>query len=427
MNKKRGFIFLTLVLFVFCVSAIFAVYQDGQKSATRADRSIPAANISAAKENHASQQVFQEQPQLRHETTAVNIEVPVRVFRGNEFVDNLTIDDFIVYQDGIPQQIAAVYLVKKTTIERKNEPHVRFKPAITRNFVLYFEILDWLPEIGNAVKFFFKNVIDEGDGLTVVSPMKTYHLRPQNLKRLPPEKISEEIINKLRKDTQIRSWPLKSIMADIGDLSGGRMQSVNSAEVAGQLSELIKDLKYLDETKMLKFADTLKNMEGQKQVFLFYQKDIMPSLWSTDGQSDISSVLSRLAYGHEQTFNVDKIKKAFSDSSIGLQFIYITKIQDYNLDVSQPRFSAAGRTVISDQSAGVYSAFKEMAIATGGTVDASANVEASFQKAVNASENYYLLYYTPEFYSASGKFHTIEVKVKLEGLRVTHRAGYFSN
>ena len=73
------------------------------------------------------------------------------------------------------------------------------------------------------------------------------------------------------------------------------------------------------------------------------------------------------------------------------------------------------------------SRFREMALATGGTVEASANVESSFKKAVNASENYYLLYYAPESYSTSGKFHTIEVKVKVEGLRVSHRAGYFSN
>ena len=38
--------------------------------------------------------------ELAHETIVVNVEVPVRVFKGGTFVDNLIIDDFEVYEDG---------------------------------------------------------------------------------------------------------------------------------------------------------------------------------------------------------------------------------------------------------------------------------------------------------------------------------------
>ena len=42
--------------------------------------------------------------EIQHEAIAVNIEVPVRVFKGKNFIDNLTIDDFEVYEDGILQK-----------------------------------------------------------------------------------------------------------------------------------------------------------------------------------------------------------------------------------------------------------------------------------------------------------------------------------
>lgn len=53
-----------------------------------------------------------------------------------------------------------------------------------------------------------------------------------------------------------------------------------------------------------------------------------------------------------------------------------------------------------------------MAIATGETMDSSANVAVSFEKVVEASENDYLLDYSQKNYKADGKFKKIKVKVK---------------
>ncbi len=59
--------------------------------------------------------------QVQEESLVLNVEVPVRIFDGNTFVDNLTIDDFELYEDSKLQDIAAVYLVKKKSVERKEE------------------------------------------------------------------------------------------------------------------------------------------------------------------------------------------------------------------------------------------------------------------------------------------------------------------
>jgi len=75
----------------------------------------------------------------------------------------------------------------------------------------------------------------------------------------------------------------------------------------------------------------------------------------------------------------------------------------------------------------VFAVFQGMAEATGGLVQTSANVAAAFQRATEASENYYLLYYSPQNKAADGRFRRIKVKVKRPGCRVMHRLGYFAN
>ena len=68
-----------------------------------------------------------------------------------------------------------------------------------------------------------------------------------------------------------------------------------------------------------------------------------------------------------------------------------------------------------------------MARATGGFFDSSANTEVLFKQAVEASENYYLLYYIPSNYKGDGQFKKIKVRVKNKNYKVIHRLGYFAN
>ncbi len=53
--------------------------------------------------------------------------------------------------------------------------------------------------------------------------------------------------------------------------------------------------------------------------------------------------------------------------------------------------------------------------------------EFSFKQAMEASENYYLIYYKPKDYKSDGKFKKIKVKIKGKNYRVLHRAGYIAD
>jgi hypothetical protein len=82
---------------------------------------------------------------------------------------------------------------------------------------------------------------------------------------------------------------------------------------------------------------------------------------------------------------------------------------------------------MADHSEDIFSAFQEMAVATGGFIESSARADYLIKSSVEASENYYLLYYSPSSYITDGQFKKIQVKVKSKNYRIFHRAGYFAN
>ncbi|MBA7705732.1 hypothetical protein ES703_114568 [subsurface metagenome] len=82
---------------------------------------------------------------------------------------------------------------------------------------------------------------------------------------------------------------------------------------------------------------------------------------------------------------------------------------------------------MEEHSEDIYNAFKEIAEATGGLTESSNNPLSLFQNAVEASENYYLLYYSPKNFMKDGKFKEIKVRVKDQNYKIFHRSGYFAD
>jgi VWFA-related protein len=367
-----------------------------------------------------------EEQQLQHEAIAVNIEVPVRVFTKGKFVEELRINDFEVYEDGVIQKIEALYLIKKKVIEREetelDQKTARriYLPEVSRTFVLVFEMADYFPQIEETFDYFFENVFLPDDSLYVVTPRKTYSFKKEALNKVSRDVIVEQLRNKLIKDIRLASRELKTMFKDLEWVA-----ELGDQALASNILRQIRDYRYFDEKKLMDFKERIKDLEGQKYVFMFYQKNVIPVPNGIGPPDDVE--------GPSISFNVDRVKKAFSDSSITINFIFLTKTDQYNLDgyrmnpsVQQPDPNDVGLRLI-DQSAEIFGAFHEMADATGGISDSSADVAASFERAAIASENYYLLYYTPKAYKSDGKFKTIKVRVKGKNYRITHRAGYIAD
>ncbi len=383
---------------------------------------------------------------IQEEAVAINIEVPTRVFKGKTFIDNLTIDDFEIYENGILQKTEAVYLVKKKEIVREDtelDPEIakeKFAPKVSRNFVFLFEIHEYLPRLGTTIEYFFDEVYTVGDSITVITPLQTYRFNYEVLAKLPKKEISKQLIGQLRSDLLKSSSVYRGLLRDLEDVKTFEQDAPVDSGMEGvirmmhsDITQKLRNLRYLDETKFLEFANALKEAKGPKHVFFFLQKLNIPIIRYNPvfGFDDLDEFEGFMAIDGE------KIQRFFSDSSITAHLIYITKISDLDImgrdtaAVTSTGVDDTGVTamprVIQEISGDIFSAFKDVAEATGGVVDSSTNAAASFRKAVEASENYYLLYYSPKNYVANGKFMEITIKVKGQNYKITHRAGYIAD
>ncbi len=356
--------------------------------------------------------------ELQYKSIAINIEVPVRVYDRDKFVSDLTIDDFELYENGILQTIDALYLINKTSFEKGDtrtgaqEEKKIFSPQLSRQFVLIFEVREVFDEVEKSIKHFFNNVLIPSDKLIVATPLKSYHFKEDSWKFVSKTEMADQLIKRLKKDTLLRP-------VDWGNLD----DYINDGMNIKDMEDVFFGQRYIDGKNLLNIAEYLKSLPGQKNVFLFLQEELidyaMPTGFSTVTEMmsnlDYLTNLSRIAsYGDVS----NKIKKAFSDSKILFNLLYI---KNNKVVTSGSLFNKI------DLAGGMFSTFKDLSKITGGLAQTTANAAASFEKAVDASENYYLVYYTPRNYKADGKFKRIKVKVKGQKYKIIHRTGYIAN
>jgi VWFA-related protein len=362
-------------------------------------------------------------PPQHHESVVINIEVPLRVLKNDAFVDGLTLADFEVCEDGILQPIEAVYLISDRQVLWAERAAGASPPAPlkARHYVLYLDLKEYLSKAGEALDFFFDKVLGDEDSLFVVTPVKTYTFRHGPLSSIPRQKISERLKSILRKDIQTGNSKYRNLMRDFYQLE----QTEYPAELADlkermlfELAAQMRDLIEITDGRMMGVADALKALAGEKHVFMVYQKDVLPDHAFED---DMLMQLIR-----PPSFDVDQIMRIFSDASITIHFLYITKTPAFAVKPENVgRLSAAFSQ--PDLSSDIYAAFKEMARATGGMAESTANPDFGLRQAAAASSHYYILYYRPLHYRADGRFQKIDVRVKGRNVKVIHRLGYIAD
>ena len=365
--------------------------------------------------------------ELQHLVVVVNVEVPVRVFSGGTFVADLSIDEFEVLENGQPQKVEAVYLVKRTKVEKEEGPgRAGLSPQVeSRHFVLYFEMDSYLPELEKAIDQLFRDVLAPADSVWIVTPQRTLQLKRETLARLPREKISAQLKSLLKKDFRKITQDMQGYSRNLQTLARLMEDGAERDQIFASATEVfiqLRDLKSLEEKRLARFASLMKEKAGQKHVFLFYQKEevLVPGAFQELAEDP--------EFMRRDLIDVGRVKKMFADVSTTIHCLYVTKTRT---DLADGEFRRTGtdRAIVYAPDGGggdFYNAFKGLAYATGGLTESTANPAAAFAKAVEASENYYLLYYKPSKPRPAGGFNEIEVKVKRGGCEVTHRAGYIS-
>jgi len=374
----------------------------------------------------------------------INIEVPVRVFNNGKFVNKLSLDDFIVMENGVKQKLEAVYLIKDKSIE-KSEEKKRFIPELSKTYYLFFEIVEYTPRLGDSISYFINNVIHPDDTLIIVTPLKTYKIQIKNFSVESRNHMINKIKKVLRKDAWIGSSQYRNALDDLSktaqllssEIRGEQNQTQNTQHEQTSMDEklnrylqqfrILNNLRKIDQSKILGFADYLKNKEGQKYVYIFYQREFLPHLSADtlskattkyENRPDIVHTLTRIfeLYKRKAPINADLIKQKYSDSSVSIHFLFITRSSEEYTGIQ-----------MREHSEDLFSAFRKISEATGGYSDSSSRADILFKKGIESSKNYYLLYYSPKKYKKDGEYRQIQVKIKNKNYKINHRGGYYSD
>ncbi len=380
--------------------------------------------------------------QEKMEATVAEISVSARVTAGGRFVDHLTIEDFELLEDGRPQNIQALYLVKRSSLEKRGGT-LDFGPNIARNFYFLFQLTDYTPKLGELIDTLFNQVLLPSDSLVLQTPLKSYSLTPQALATKSKEALSQEMNSLLKKDIKSGNTEYHSLLNDLKRFvrtiagTSGRtdIESDSTTSMTGiefllnrykETSARMEEQRLIDERKFVRFAYSLKRVPGQKHVFFVYQREYRPEIPSMtlnmllDAFQDQPNIMSDLQdlfqlYSRDISLNTELLNRAFADSSIIFNLIFMNREPEHITGIT-----------MREQSEDFYRAFSQMAQATGGIVDTSQNPAAGFHHAVESSDSYYLLYYTPANPVRDKQFKKITVRVKNPEYSVVHRLGYFA-
>lgn len=377
------------------------------------------------------------------------VEVSVRVYSGSQLVATLRPEDFELLEDGRPQKVEALYLLQKGQVVRTEAPP-EIQPQTARVFYLFFQMTEYFAKIEEAINYLFKDVLQPGDSVTLVTPLKPYNLSPQALKTKTRESLAEEMNGLLRKDIQKGAGEYRALLNELKRLvrtMAGPGANRSRDPEAGDVDALSTDgtytlemmlthykddllklesLRLVEPKKFVGFADLLRKEVGQKFVFFFYQREFRPEIsanilsqlmMANQDREDIRASLAELFqfYSRDISFDLDKISRPFADCGANFNFIFMDNMAKYQQGVT-----------MREQSEDVIRIFSQIIKVTGGAMDNSQNPGAGFKKTADNAGTYYLLYYTPTNPQKDGSFRTISVRVKDKDYAVSYRMGYFA-
>jgi len=384
-------------------------------------------------------------PAQEPDATVTNVAVPVRVTVGGRFVDSLTRNDFVVKENGRPQNILALYLVRQDAVAREDAVRV-LTPAVERNWILLFQLTDFHPKLPELAQRFLGDTVRPGDKVTVQTPMRNYTLSPRAFDVKTPATLVDEMTRLLRRDIQLGSsdfnaqfTELKKIVRSIADVSP--MRAIDGAAEGNVQDELniilprYKDaLEKMDRARVvdgrffLQLADRLRTIRGRKDVVLVYQREFRPEiqpvvlnqlLYRVQNDADLEAEIQSLftLRSRDVSFDSDGIIRAFADAAATFHFLYINKDPEDVVGL-----------LMRETSEDNFRVFSELARGTGGAVDTSQDPAEGFRTASAAAGDYYLLYYEPRDKEPDGRFRVISVELKepRPDYRLTFRAGYYA-
>ena len=388
--------------------------------------------------------------------SVVNVEVPVRVFFKGETVDHLKKNDFKLYESGVEQEINGFYIKRKTiTLRNKLTTTEKQKPdQKSRYFVLVFRITKFNTQLENGLDHLFNNVLTENDQLMVFVNDKSVFF-----KSLSNKHSAREILLKHLKDEskKARFRLLKYLKKVEDELNLSRILSMMQGGDYHLPDEIVRFLqKYLliwddysrnylspNIDRYYYFSRHLEKIRKEKWVLNFYQIEMFPKLSIT---GEFLDTLRNIIGSLQSSFRPEDNVKAKTISAL-LRDIdnALLTTKDFPGDEISKLFykvDATFHTILIfinhdllhhdlqyiNIATEIESSLREITKRTGGSLQATGNIEKAIGNIEEQEDVYYMLTYSPRNPQQIGK---VKVKVKEKNYRIIYddqmRADYISS
>jgi len=237
----------------------------------------------------------QDQP-VKEKIDVVNVEVPVRVHYKGRPVDNLTKDDFKIFEGKKLQTINGFFIKRKkigTLTIRTKSGQDQTLPG--RYFVLIFQTTDYNDDFKKGLDYLFNEIISESDQLLVIVNKKTQSFHNLEEKNLVREDIDKMITKESHYDRLSMFQYIKQIEQELNmakfeteirrsGSSSGRGDTPHYTIRAFLTKYLMiwNDYKtrYLipDIEQYHQFSRLLEKINREKWVINFYQMELFPRI-----------------------------------------------------------------------------------------------------------------------------------------------------
>lgn len=290
--------------------------------------------------------------------------------------------------------LAAIFLF---TVKLPANAQAKAPEVAKNNYILIFWGSEYTPKMGDAVEFFFKNMLRPNDVLSILTPLKPVSFPPATRQKYPVDALIDKTEKVLKNDLAQGGTSYRTILEQmvqiIIDLGGGESgeapTNLTASSGPGNISvknhlnnylrlrqEIINQRK-ISEKLFLDLAGFFKQQQGKNYLFIFFEKEIhyIPNRSLMDSLRQNAEIRFNVtdAFESENTKDIldaEKVITAFKDAGVTVNFIY--------MQMKERRRSGME---LREHSNDVYGVLSKIANATGGEVVTTSKPEAALKDA----------------------------------------------
>ena len=389
---------------------------------------------------------------LKEKVKVVNVEVPVRVYYKGKPVDNLTKDDFKIFENKKIQTINGFFIKRKKIGTQPPGMNIDLKKKEPRFFVLIFRTTNYNHELEKGLEYLFGNIIRETDQILVFANNKSFSFnRLENkddikaeIKRVVTEESRSErstmfqFIKQIEQQFDMDKFKIElrrvSTVSDRGSGFQGEYYFIREFLTRYLFGWNQYKTHFLipDKEKYYNLAKFLENIKGEKWIINFFQMELFPNIVISN---DVKRLLRSLINEWRISTNAEKVNFAriidklltdidrahqisndFPAEEIGKLFNKVDTIC-HSVFIRTDLPSISNDSEYLHKANDLESNLRELTKKTGGLLVASKKLEPALDSICQNVDLYYLLTYAPNHSEIVGN---IQVKVNKQKYKVIY-------